>query len=100
MTQTPQRRATDRDPDIRVIHRDDLLVLLRDAAEEGASRALERIGLHDKSAAADIKEARDLIAAFRAAKSTAGRTLVHTITVVIISALLTGTAIKAKLFGN
>lgn len=56
-----------------------------EGGEIGATRALERIGIHDeKDASRDIKDLRDLLAAFREARHTAASTAVRLITTVVL----------------
>lgn len=79
---------------VRVIHADDLKVLLAEAAEEGAKRALASVGLHDEEAADDVKDLRSLLEAWRDTKKTAWKTAVSTITKVLLGAIVVGLAIK------
>ena len=72
-------------------------VLLDRAAEEGARRALAAIGLEDLRAAADVRDLRELIAAWRQAKRAAWQTAIRFVTTVVLAALLAGLALKAKL---
>jgi hypothetical protein len=75
----------------------ELEVLLDRAAEEGARRALAAIGLEDRRAAADVRDLRELIAAWRQAKRAAWQTAIRFVTTVVLAALLAGLALKAKL---
>ncbi len=50
-----------------------LRALVEEASELGAERALQRLGLADPSAQADLSELRELLRAWRDAKSTAWR---------------------------
>lgn len=45
--------------------------MLAEAAEAGAKRALAAVGLHDATAADDVRELRGLLEAYRDAKRTA-----------------------------
>lgn len=45
--------------------------LLEDAAERGARKALEKVGLHDPQAGKDINDLRDLIESWRTLKLSA-----------------------------
>jgi hypothetical protein len=72
-------------------------LLLDRAAEGGARRALAAIGLEDGRAAADVRDLRELLAAWRQAKRAAWQTAVRFITTVVLAALLAGLALKAKL---
>jgi len=75
-------------------------VLLARAAETGARRALQEVGLNGKDAAEDIRDLRSLLAGFRLAKRTAVQTTVRIITTGILIALMAGIAIKLKIFGG
>lgn len=71
--------------------------LVEAASEEGATRALNRIGLHDENAVHDIRELRDLLDAWRKTKTTAWHTVVRWVTTLFFIAILAGLAIKFKL---
>ncbi|MBB4066518.1 DUF6127 family protein [Gellertiella hungarica] len=73
-------------------------VLLARAAETGARRALQEVGL-GTDAAEDIRDLRSLLAGFRLAKRTAVQTTVRIITTGVLLALMAGIAIKLKIFG-
>lgn len=68
----------------------ELQKLLEEASEKGARRALERLGLHDDTAPGDMKELRSVLEAYRTAKSTAFRAVVHWLTVGFIALLVAG----------
>lgn len=74
--------------------------LLERAAETGARRALQEVGLDGDDAADDIRDLRSLLGCMRLAKRTAVQTVVRLITTGILLALMAGIAIKLKLFGN
>ena len=73
--------------------------LLARAAEEGAKRALADVGLDGTEAAIDVRDLRSLLASIRFIRRTAVQTTVHIITTGVILALLTGIALKLKVFG-
>ena len=79
---------------------DDLNELLTRAAERGAERALASLGLENGHAAADIRDLRDLLEAWRDARRTAWRTAIRVITTGVLAVLLVGTAIKLKIMGG
>lgn len=79
---------------------EDLDDLLDRAAERGAERVLTHLGLENSNAATDIRELRDLLEAWRAARHMAWQTTVKVLTTGMLAALLVGTAIKLKLMGN
>lgn len=69
----------------------ELAKLIDDAAERGAKRALESLGLHDDKAGVDIRDLRTLIESYRDVKATIGRTIVQWITYAVIGLLALGT---------
>lgn len=74
------------------------LVTLRAVAEEaseaGAARALERLGLADARARADLDELRELLSAWRDAKRTARDAVVGWVVRIGLALLLLGLAAK------
>ena len=79
---------------------EDLNELLNRAAERGAERALASLGLENGHAAADIRDLRGLIEAWREARQTAWQTTVKVLTTGVLAALLVGIAIKLRLMGG
>ncbi|TVR85025.1 MAG: hypothetical protein EA405_00025 [Rhodospirillales bacterium] len=79
---------------------DEFEALLERAAETGARRALQEVGLQGEDAALDIRDLRSLIECIRFVRRTAVQTAVRLITTGILLALLAGIAIKLKLFGD
>jgi len=73
-------------------------LLIEEAAEEGAKRAFEKVGLSDSDAGDDIKELRNLLDAWRGAKRTIGQTFVRMVTTALLMALAVG--IYAKFGGK
>lgn len=65
--------------------------LIESAAEAGASRALEKVGLHDEHAGHDVKELRGLLDSWRETKKTVTQTIARVITTAILGALALGT---------
>ena len=53
--------------------------MLDKAAETGAKRALDHLGLHDEDAASDVKEMRNLLEAWRDVRRTAWHTFVQSL---------------------
>ena len=93
--------ATDNDyPEILNLRPDDLDELLTRAAGKGAERALAALGLENGHAAKDIRDLRGLIEAWRQARQTAWQTFIKLLTTGVLVALMVGTSIKLKLFGN
>jgi len=79
---------------------EDLNELLTRAAERGAERALASLGLENGHAAADIRDLRGLIEAWRDARRTALQTVIRVVTTGVLALLLVGAAIKFKLMGG
>lgn len=78
---------------------DDFETLLAQAAERGARAALTTVGLENGHAARDVRELRDLLDAYRAARRTVWHTVLKMVTTGLVVALITGAAIKFKVFG-
>jgi hypothetical protein len=51
--------------------------MLDDAAERGAKRALERVGLHDENAGRDIHDLRNLIDSWRSTKRSVSKVVIQ-----------------------
>ncbi len=75
---------------------DTLQAIVEEAAELGASRALNRIGLHDDDAGHDLRELRDLLDAWRDARRAIWRTSIKWLTTFAMAAFLTGLLVKFK----
>lgn len=73
--------------------------LLELASETGATRALERLGLADAGARADIHELRELLGAWRDAKRSAWRAVVDWAVRAALALLLVGIALQTGLGG-
>jgi len=65
-------------------------ILLEQAAERGAKRALERLGLQDEEAGNDIRDLRTLIDGWRTAKRTALTTFTRYMTLAFLGMLMLG----------
>ena len=76
-----------------------LRALIEEASELGAARALARLGLDDASAAKDMAELRELLSAWRAAKSSARKAVIGWIVRGCLALLLIGLAVKHGLTG-
>ncbi len=87
-------RRPDRSGGDVLLRRQDLEDLLSIAAERGANAALRELGLDGPGAAADVRELRALIAAWREVRSTAMRTVVRVITQLLLMALIVGLTLK------
>ena len=86
--------------DTLLLRREDFEDLLNCAAQRGAERCLAQLGLENGSAARDIRDLRDLLAAWRDARHTVWQTVIKVITTGTLAALLVGVAIKLKLMGG
>lgn len=73
--------------------------LIEEASELGAERALARLGLSDRRAAADMRELRELLSAWRDAKKAARGAVIGWIVRIGMALLLLGIAVKAGLVG-
>ncbi|WP_022682169.1 DUF6127 family protein [Sphingobium bisphenolivorans] len=73
--------------------------LVEEASELGAGRALERLGLADRSAEGDVRELRELLGAWRDAKKAARGAVVAWAVRIVMALLLLGMAVKLGLLG-
>lgn len=73
--------------------------LLEQAAERGARKALADVGLEGDTAAADVRDLRSLLDAFKIVRTTALQTAVRIIVTAILALIVLGAAIRLKLFG-
>jgi hypothetical protein len=71
--------------------------LVEEASELGAQRAMERLGLADHGAQGDVKELRDLLKAWRAAKKSMRAAVIGWIVRVGAAMTLLGLAVKMNL---
>ena len=71
-----------------------LRAIVEEAGELGASRALARLGLADMSAAKDMAELRELLAAWRDAKRSVLKAAFDWVGRMLAAALLVGLAVK------
>ena len=71
-----------------------LRAIVEEASERGAQRALGHIGLDDERAPGDLNELRQLLRAWRDAKSTAWREVVNWIVRGALALLLVGIAVR------
>jgi hypothetical protein len=68
--------------------------LLDAAAERGAQKAMQSLGLHDDNAPKDVAELRSLLDSWRDVRKTVVKTVTQAITVFILGALALGAATK------
>ena len=71
-----------------------LRALIEEASELGAQRALSRLGLDDAAASKDMAELRELLSAWRDAKSSARKAAVGWFVKTALALLLIGLAVK------
>lgn len=76
-----------------------LRALIEEASQAGASRALARLGLADAHAAKDMAELRELLSAWRDAKSSARKAVIGWLVRGALALLLIGIAVKLGLAG-
>jgi len=74
-----------------------LRALAEEASELGVARALERLGLSDPRARADLDELRELLSAWRDAKRTARDAVVGWVVRVVLALLMLGLAVRLGL---
>lgn len=72
----------------------ELQKMLDEAAERGANRALEMVGLGDNEASKDVREFRELLASWREVKKIVWRTIVKDIVKFLLGAAILGAYIK------
>ena len=73
---------------------------IEELIERGATRALEKVGLHDEDARDDIRALRALLDAWRGTKATIWRTIVRWVTTLVLVGIAATVAVKFKLFGG
>ena len=76
-----------------------LRALIEEASELGAARALAQLGLNDAAAHKDMAELRELLSAWRDAKSSAWKAVIGWAVRGALALLLIGIAIKLGLGG-
>ena len=62
------------------ITREELSILMHQAAKDGAKQALAEVGLNDPSAGQDVRELRNLIESWRSSKKIIGSTVLKMVT--------------------
>ncbi len=71
-----------------------LRAMVEEASELGAGRALDRLGLGDPAARDDIDELRELLSAWRDAKTSAWKATVAWLVRALLALLLVGMAVR------
>ncbi len=77
-----------------ILKREELQTLLEHAAELGAKRALESVGLHDSEASNDIRDMRGLLESYRTVKTSLLATIGKAVAVAILALLAFNTGIN------
>ena len=73
--------------------------LIAEASEQGAARALSRLGLNDEAAPKDMAELRELLSAWRDAKRSARKAAIGWLVRITLALVLIGLAVKLGLTG-
>lgn len=81
------------------ITNDTLAEMLEQASQTGAQRALAHLGLADETAAKDMADLRELLSAWRDAKTSARKAVVEWIIRGALALLVIGLAVKLGLTG-
>lgn len=68
----------------------ELKLLIEQAAEAGARKALSEVGLHDDNAGDDVRELRGLLDSWRETKRTVTQTIARIITTTILGLIAAG----------
>ena len=71
-----------------------LRAIVEEASDLGAARVLERMGLADETAHADLAELRELLQAWRDAKASAWKAVVDWVVRGVLALLLMGIAVR------
>lgn len=87
-------------PVVLTLSEEALDALIERAAKRGAKSALNDIGLGDENAVEDVRGLRSLLASYRTAKNTVWTTVVKTVTVAVMMALMAGVALYIKSGGQ
>ncbi|MFS0737184.1 DUF6127 family protein [Sphingomonas sp. 1P06PA] len=74
-----------------------LRALVEEASDAGAARALDRLGLNDARARADMAELRELLGAWRDAKSSVFREMLSWMVRISLALLVAGLALRSGL---
>ncbi len=75
----------------------ELQAILEQASQTGAHRALTHLGLADESAAKDMADLRELLSAWRDAKTSARKAVVEWLIRGVLALLVIGLAVKLGL---
>jgi hypothetical protein len=75
-----------------------LRAIVEEAGDLAAGRALARLGLEDRHAAKDMAELRELLAAWRAAKTSLWKAAIGWVAKMALVLMLAGLAVKLRLW--
>jgi hypothetical protein len=81
---------------IQGLTREELVVMLHEAAEHGATNALKKIGLSDDDAIHDVRELRNLLDSWRSTKKQVWKTTIGVFTVAILGFIAGASFLKFK----
>ena len=81
---------------IQGLTREELVVMLHEAAEHGATNALKKIGLSDDDAIHDVRELRNLLDSWRSTKTQVWKTTIGVVTVAILGFIAGASFLKFK----
>jgi len=85
-----------KDHEIKGISKAELILMVNEAAEHGAKKALRDIGLHDDNAIHDVRELRTLLDSWRDTKRSIKSTIVKALTVAILGFIAGASALKIR----
>ncbi|TIX49386.1 DUF6127 family protein [Alteraurantiacibacter aquimixticola] len=71
-----------------------LRAIVEESSELGANRVLNKLGLEDDDAHQDLNELRELLAAWRAAKTSASKAAIEWMVRAVMALLLIGIAVR------
>jgi hypothetical protein len=72
--------------------------IIEEASELGARRALACLGLEDERAGRDMRELRDLVAAWREAKKSAVKAVAGWLVRIVLALIVVGIAVKTGIW--
>lgn len=84
------------DHEIKGVSKAELILMVNEAAEHGAKKALRDIGLHDDNAVHDVRELRTLLDSWRETKRSIRSTIVKALTVAVLGFIAGASALKIR----
>lgn len=82
------------------INRQELETIIERASETAAKKALASVGLHDETAANDVRDLRNLLTSWRDAKVEVRRTAVRFVTTIVLGAMAAAMTAKWLIGGG